>query len=574
MSRAQSNVEQQSNVSQDYGGLSLALLNALTHAQTEAMLRERVIELSTIEVVSRHIAAILERDVIASDVLAAAMSAIDAEVGTCLLANPSGEFEVIARFDTLETHQPLIGQTNPLCQVIEQVLRNEQATLIANAQQNDHEIGVGLTPGTRSVLCVPLLSEDRAIGVLLFEDTTASAFSETHLRFVKTLAEHAAVAIANARLYQAVCAGRDQLQAILDSTRDAVLLFDHFGRLLRFNPVAEEMLDQPLDTYLGQSFLSWLRSVRAKRLQELAGFSLLQFRHYVLDVTRHPTRVTQRQFQQVRGEDVRYIDETGSPVLDHAGQPVGWLVVWCDRTEEHKLETMRRELSSMVVHDLRNPITSIISGMGVLQDLLDDGEADRTAIKEVIQIARASAENMLNLVQSLLDVSRLEDSKLTLDCANLSLADAIDNATTSVLALALSAKITIETHTPTDLPAVRIDGEKFQRVLVNLLDNALRHTPYGGAITIEARHQTDEDVALVRVEDAGPGIAPEARSRVFDKFVQLDQSVLRGHKGTGLGLTFCRLVIEAHGGHIWVEESAMGGAAFCFTVPVVPAHGS
>jgi NtrC-family two-component system sensor histidine kinase KinB len=571
MSRAQSNVEQQSNDSQNLGDLSLALRNALTHAQTEAMLRERVIELATIEDVSRPIAAALDRDIIASDVLAVAMSAIDTEVGTCLLANPSGEFEVVARYDTPETHQPLTGQINPPSQVIAQVLRTEQAALVANTQQNGHEIGAGLTPGARSVLCVPLLSEDRAIGVLLFEDTAASAFSETHLRIVKTLAAHAVVAIANAQLYQAVCAGRDQLQAILDSTRDAVLLFDHYGRLLRFNPVAEEMLEQPLDAYLGQSFLSWLRSVRTKCLQEFAGFSLRQFRHYVRDVVRYPTRVTQRRFQQVRGEEIRYIDETGSPVFDHAGQPVGWLIVWRDRTEEHKRETMRRELSSMVVHDLRNPITSIISSMGVLQNLLDDGEADRTVMNEVIQIARTSAENVLNLVQSLLDVSRLEQSNITLDCASLSLVDAIDNAVMSVLALALPANITIETRTPTDLPAVWIDDEKLQRVLVNLLDNALRYTPCGGTIAIEAHHQTDEKVALVRVEDTGPGIAPEARSRIFDKFVQLDQSVLRGHKGTGLGLTFCKLVIEAHGGHIWVEESPMGGAAFCFTVPVVPA---
>jgi signal transduction histidine kinase len=250
------------------------------------------------------------------------------------------------------------------------------------------------------------------------------------------------------------------------------------------------------------------------------------------------------------------------------------LVVWRDRTEDHKLEAMRRELSSMVVHDLRNPITSIISGMRVLQDLLADSEADRTRISEVIQIAQTSAGNMLNLVQSLLDVSRLEQSEIALDCTSLSLADAIDNAITSVLALALSAKITIETHAPTDLPAVWFDDEKMQRVLVNLLDNALRHTPYGGAITIDARHQADENVALVRVEDTGPGIAPEARSRIFDKFIQLDQSVLRGHKGTGLGLTFCKMVIEAHGGRIWVEEGAMGGAAFCFTAPIAPVHGS
>ncbi len=552
---------------------ALALRNAMTHAETDATLRERVIELSTIEVVSRHIAATLDRDVIASDVLAAAMSAIGSEIGSCLLLNSAGDFEVVVRFDSPERHTNLTNQPSVLTPLIAQVEQTKKPVLVTDVQSS--ELDLGLTPGSGSALCVPILSETEPIGILVFEDSMPNSFTESHLRFVKTLAEHAAIAIENARLYQAVRAGRDQLQAILDSTRDAVFLFDHEGRLLCFNPVAEEMLAQSLAPYLGQSFLSWLRGVRAKRLQELTGFSLLQFRQHVLGMLRNPTHVTQRQFQQLHGEDIRYIDETGSPVLNNEAQPVGWLIVWRDNTEEHKLDTMRRELSSMVVHDLRNPITSIISGMRMLQDILTETSLNHNVATEIIQIARNSAENMLHLVQSLLDVSRLEQSKVILDCESLSLQDAIDYAITSMLGLAISAGITIETHIPQDLPAVWIDDEKIQRVLVNLLDNALRHTSHSGTVCVEVSHQSALNVVLVRVEDTGPGIPSHERHRIFDKFVQLDyQTALRGHKGTGLGLTFCKLAIEAHGGHIWVEDGATGGAAFCFTVPVVPAHGS
>ncbi|MBN1565515.1 MAG: GAF domain-containing protein [Anaerolineae bacterium] len=552
---------------------ALAWRNALTHAQTNDDLHERVIELSTIEVVSRHIAATLDRDVIASDVLAAAVSAINAEIGTCLLLNAAGDFEVIVRFDTSETRRVGIGEINPASSLIAQVVQTRKPVLVADSRLDGALIG--LMPDSGSALGVPILSDDEPVGILLFEDSKPLTFTESHVRFVKTLAEHAAVAIENARLYQAVRAGRDQLQAILDSTRDAVFLFDHRGRLLRFNPVAESMLGQALAPYLGQSFLSWLRSVRARQLQSLTGFSLLQFRQYVLDVLRNPARVTQRQFQQQHGEDVRYIDETGSPVLDHEGQPVGWLLVWRDNTEERKLDTMRRELSSMVVHDLRNPITSIISGMDMLHDLFTQDTLERDVMTKVLQIAQNSAENMLNLVQSLLDVSRLEQSNVTLDCESLSLLDSIDYAIKSMLGLAIASEIGITTNAPPDLPTVWIDDEKIQRVLVNLLDNALRHTPPKGTIVIDAWHQPDQKHVTVRVEDTGPGIPPDERQRIFDKFVQLDyQGALRGHKGTGLGLTFCKLAIEAHGGTIWVEEGALGGASFCFTVPVVPAHGS
>ncbi len=110
------------------------------------------------------------------------------------------------------------------------------------------------------------------------------------------------------------------------------------------------------------------------------------------------------------------------------------------------------------------------------------------------------------------------------------------------------------------------DGEKIQRVLVNLLDNALRYTPFGGRIALSAA--PDGDYLRICVEDSGAGVPPEARTRVFDKYAQLENKAFRGHKGSGLGLAFCKLAIEAHGGRIWIEDGSLGGAAFCFTLPL------
>jgi len=228
----------------------------------------------------------------------------------------------------------------------------------------------------------------------------------------------------------------------------------------------------------------------------------------------------------------------------------------------------------MVVHDLRNPITSVISGLSMLHDLLAETPVDINALCEVVQIAENSAENMLNLIQTLLDISRLELNTGTMDCESRDLADTLHRASASVLGLAMGADISIMNRVPPDLPPVWIDDEQIHRVLVNLLDNAIRYTPCHGEIQIDVHHSAGEKTVIVRIEDSGPGVPPEARDRVFEKFVQLDsERVLRGHKGTGLGLTFCKLVIDAHKGHIWVEDSAAGGAAFCFTLPVVGARG-
>ena len=351
---------------------------------------------------------------------------------------------------------------------------------------------------------------------------------------------------------------------------DAVLLLDPRGRLLKFNPAAERALGVSLAPQVGRAVTRWVRDIEAMALRHQVGFYPQQFRQYALETLRQPACAVRRQFQQVRDGEARYIDEIVAPVSDSQDQLAGWLIVWRDSTEEHKLALLRQELSSMVIHDLRNPITSIISGLTMLQDLLAEGETDLQTIAEVAQIARTSAENTLNLAQSLLDVSRLEQSALALDCESLALIDLIDAATASVLGLAISAGISITVGVPADLPTVWIDGEKIQRVLVNLLDNALRHTPQGGQIAIEAAPLLREQAVMARVEDSGPGIPLEDRSRIFDRFAQLNQLALRGHKGTGLGLTYCKLAIEAHGARIWVEDSRLGGAAFCFTLPVAP----
>jgi PAS domain S-box-containing protein len=702
-----------------------ALQNALIYRSTDASLHDRVIELSTIEVVSRQITATLDPEQIINDVLAAVMSAIDASIGNCVLETAPGRFALVTRLDARGTPLDVPFIDNIQDGVVGRVLRTRQPAVVADVLEDPDYIS--LTPGTRSELCVPIIFEGGPIGALDFEDPRVDAFTESNVRLVTTLAEHLAiaiqnarlftdrrrqletlmslrkfslellsaldimsvveaavewvqsithartvslylrqrpdenltriasrgesapgiqhetyrenvartgesyysadvpppsayphfpqpdfemvaciplqraglvpgvlevvfqdpyyctqneiqalgvladqlgVAIENARLYEEVRASRDQMQAILESTREGMLLFDRHGRLLRINPAAESILEQSLTPYVGHHFLRWLRTVDSEQAEALIGFSLREVHHYVKSVLRDPARETHRQFRRVRGGEIRYLYETGLPVLDHQRQSIGWLLVWRDVTEERKLDDLRQELSSMIVHDLRNPITSIISSLTMLRDMLAVGDIDQNLFAEVIDIALSSGDSMLNLVQSLLDIARLEQDLVTLDCELAPLGAVVDAASAAVFSLVMAADIALTIALPDGLPPVWIDGEKIQRVLVNLLDNALRYTPVGGEIRIEAELRQAE--VLVRVSDTGPGIPPEARGHIFDKFTQLDRGPVRGHKGSGLGLTFCKLVVEGHGGNIWVEGRPAGGALFCFTLPTAP----
>lgn len=188
---------------------------------------------------------------------------------------------------------------------------------------------------------------------------------------------------------------------------------------------------------------------------------------------------------------------------------------------------------------------------------------------------------MLQLINTLLDISKLEQGQMALDLKPLPIFSVIDQAIERLQSLADSRHITIEQRLAPYLPPVEIDGEKIVRVLQNLLDNAIKFSPSPGVVTIGALLAGDASTVLenvpvhipfkegeclvVWVQDRGPGIPPAYFQRIFEKFGQV-----RGRKvrGTGLGLTFCRLAVEAHGGRIWVESAEGAGSVFAFALPV------
>jgi two-component system clock-associated histidine kinase SasA len=150
------------------------------------------------------------------------------------------------------------------------------------------------------------------------------------------------------------------------------------------------------------------------------------------------------------------------------------------------------------------------------------------------------------------------------------ISELIDAATQTLAPSAEKAHIQVEIQVPTDLPPVDVDADKIRRVLINLLDNALRYTPQGKPVQIRVVPEYPGHKILVQVADSGPGIPEKERERIFDQFWQVKENQpLRGTKGNGIGLTFCQRVMEAHGERIWVEASGpLPGACFAFTLPL------
>lgn len=238
------------------------------------------------------------------------------------------------------------------------------------------------------------------------------------------------------------------------------------------------------------------------------------------------------------------------------------------RSEKARLEELlrlREELADMIVHDLRNPLGVIYSGLELLERTLAGTKSEY--VDSLIKMMDRSLGRMQGLVDALLDIARLEEGKVALHLAPLDVVALIEDVIAEEYPLAENLGVALENATTESLPLVLADRNALQRTLVNLLDNALKFTPKGGRVWVEARSR--DEMVQVEVVDTGPGIPREEQSRIFEKFTQVRGRTGR-RRGFGLGLTFCRMVVEAHGGRIWAEDGPQEkGSRFIFTLPQV-----
>ncbi|HTU59878.1 MAG TPA: hybrid sensor histidine kinase/response regulator, partial [Polyangiales bacterium] len=233
-------------------------------------------------------------------------------------------------------------------------------------------------------------------------------------------------------------------------------------------------------------------------------------------------------------------------------------VVRHQRDDLMRLQLQKERLSAFVVHDLKNPVTAMDLMAQVLASDRDAPERVRTTALQI----RSEARALMRLILNLLDISKSEEGKLEPRRVRLELAQLVKDAFESVEAKATLHEVTLEKQLK--LTYVTADPDLLRRVLENLLDNAIRHTPSGGSVRLTA--ETVGDGLVLCVEDSGKGVPPSMREKIFDPFVQDEAGRHPTRSGRGLGLSFCRLAVEAHAGSICVEE-ASPGARFVVRLP-------
>jgi signal transduction histidine kinase len=244
-----------------------------------------------------------------------------------------------------------------------------------------------------------------------------------------------------------------------------------------------------------------------------------------------------------------------------------------------ELDRLKSNFLATVSHELRTPLTSIM-GYG---EMLAEGVAGalNDEQREFVETIRTKSEQLLGLIMSLLDLSKLENGTMPVRAGRVAIGTVLEEAVTTLIPTAMKKGVVIEMEVPPDLPAVLGDADRLRQVFINLTDNAVKFTPQNGLVRLAARHTVEKPrgepglvlvaplrpVIEVRVVDTGIGIPDDEREKVFDPFYQIDQSSTREHGGAGLGLAIVKRLIEAHQGSIWVEANEPHGAVFTVTLP-------
>jgi PAS domain S-box-containing protein len=487
----------------------------------------------------------LHLDEVLLRILEQVSQALEVEIVSLALLDESRKF-LEFRASTLGAGESALGLKVPVGQGIAGWVAREGKGLVAPDVQTDPRFypDVDRITGyeTQSIACAPILSNGKVIGVIEAINPQQGGFESDDLLVL------AGTAILHAQLFEQLQAAHRRYLELFEDSIDPILITDWEGQIIEANRQAEITAELDKDGLQTMS-VGQLHQVD----YELVGDnfeSLSSGKTISYESTLH---VQQKREVPVQVY-VREVDIEGKSLLQ-------WILR--DITERKNLDNLRDDLISMIYHDLRSPLANVVSSLDVMDTMLPEEEG--ASLRSLLGIAMRSTERILRLTNSLLDINRLEAGQPVVNLQPIDPSLLAREAVETVLPIAGNKKQELEVEVPPGLPRVLIDADMIRRVLTNLLENAVKFTPPEGKISVGARIQ--ESWIQMWVQDDGAGIPEAERERIFDKYTRLHAK--EGPRGIGLGLAYCRLAVEGHGGRIWVEGESGAGARFCFTLPIV-----
>jgi two-component system NtrC family sensor kinase len=495
-------------------------------------LQRRLQELEALAHIGRTVTAMLDLDQVLTTVVDAAVRLTGAEEGSLLLLDDeSGELymrasknfdQEFARTFRLRVEDSLAGQV---------IATGSPVILDESTPQK-----IKTSYLVHSLLYVPLRVHGRTLGVLGVDNRTPGrTMTREDMTVVMAMADYAAIAIENARLYARSESERRKLETILTHTEDGVIVVDTENRLLLMNGTAR------------QAF-----GIR----EGMVGRSIVEATDdpSLLGLLRAPGRLPHR--EEIVLRDGRVFNAQRTPI-----QGVGQAIVMQDITHLKELDRIKSEFVTTVSHDLRSPLTAILGYVELIERAGPVTEQQQDFIRRV----QMSVQQMTQLVTAMLDLGRIEAG---LDAAkeNARLGALASYAIENLRALAEAKELKLEVDLPTDLPMVTGVPLRLRQLVTNLVDNAIKYTPAGG--TVRVRAESDDGQVVLQVSDTGPGIPAADQPYLFDKFFRAS-NVPKDAIGTGLGLSIVKSIVDSHGGRIWVDSTLGEGTTFTVVLPAV-----
>ncbi len=432
----------------------------------------------------------------------------------------------------------------------------------------------------KSYFNIPLVIHDKVVGVLTIAHTEKGLYKEAEMNLLYKIVNQASLAVA--RLEEVIETEQQKLDAMVESMAEGVVMTDNDFRILVINPAAKNILGlenkETMSVFDIMSALSGKYDFRGK-LEESIKFDKI--------ISVDDVLLNEGHFQ-VLASPVKRSDGGKSVTL-------GGVVLFHDITHEKETERMREDFTSMIVHELRTPLDGI-KKMGEFLQTDEDTINNKEKSLEYIGMIRESSSGMLDLVNDLLDVAKLESGKFQVSKASSNIIELLDEKLKFFDTIARDAKIElIKTLDIEITKKADIDQRRIEQVVSNLLSNAIKFTNSGGKVYVQTflhkaggdilsegkksgvvwhiekqvrEFANSPDAICVVVTDNGIGIPKEKQSQLFNKFQQFSSSMRDGVKGSGLGLVISKGIIEAHGGLIGVASIEDEGTSVYFTIPI------
>jgi len=409
---------------------------------------------------------------------------------------------------------------------------------------------------------VPFVVRQETIGMINVSSCRDNAFSEDDIKLIYTIANQASNAIE--RLQAVITAEKSKMESMVESMAEGVVMVDERGEVMVANPRVRQLLDLGFEEQLPAKI--WEEKAEAiglaEDLKKCEEENCLVSKDLVVSIQGEPASL--------------HCDITS--VRNEKGEIIGILTILRDITERKRMleelkKTQEQQLQlkdqflSHVSHELRSPLTAVYEFVTILLDGLA-GDLS-TQQRKYLEIALRNTEQLKTMIHNLLEITRAQTGKMSVEPKNISLDKVISELTDTLRMNAENKHIMLSADIPKGLPNVYVDPDRVQQIITNLVGNAIKFTHENGSITVRSQvFKKDPKFLCVSVTDTGCGISPEESEKVFEYLYQTKTTNEVSRKGLGLGLYICKELVSRHGGRIWVKSQLGKGSTFFFTLPI------